>query len=75
MVVIEIIKETLGVINSKEYNGDRKAHVKFSSLIMTLHTMEALPKLPTTNRWRPVTGNSKLAPRLSFVFWPQPLQL
>lgn len=32
------------IINSKEHNGGRKAHVKFSLLITTSHTMEALPR-------------------------------
>lgn len=32
------------IINSKEDNGGRKAHVKFSLLITTSHTMEALPR-------------------------------
>lgn len=32
-------------INLKWYNGDRKAHVKFSLLIMTSQTMEVLPVL------------------------------
>lgn len=40
------------IINLKEDNGSRKAHVKFSLLITTSHTMEALPALPRPEIWR-----------------------
>lgn len=39
------------IINFKEHNGGRKAHVKFSLLITTSHTMEALPHQPEPEMW------------------------